>query len=248
MSDQSTDSKQPRPSGYRRMLGKIPGVRSAWHLGRALKDAWLDSSARAQLEFQQVFTRMDPWYYTTNELQILRHRREAEMLDAIRGSNRFGRVLEVGCAEGVFTEILAKRCDSLLATDISEVALARARQRRQWDEHVTFALLELRVDSLPTDFDLILAIHVLDYIQNPFTLRRVRETLVHGLRAGGYLLIGTPSGNDIYEQAWWNRYLLRGGQQINAFIAEHRELSVVASALYRLSGSVSREVLLRKAQ
>lgn len=170
------------------------------------------------------------------------------MLDAIRGSNRFGRVLEVGCAEGVFTEILAKRCDSLLATDISEVALARARQRRQWDEHVTFAPLDLRVDSLPTDFDLILVIHVLDYIQNPFTLRRVRETLVHGLRAGGYLLIGTTSGNDIYEKAWWSRCLLRGGQRINAFIAEHRDLSVVDSAIHPLPGCTSREILLWKAQ
>ncbi len=248
MSDQPTDSKQPRPSDYRRMLGKIPGVRSAWHFGCTLKVAWLDSSARAQLQLQQDFSRTDPWYYTTNELQILRHRREAEMLDAIRGINRFGRVLEVGCAEGVFTEILAKRCDSLLAMDFNEVALARARQRLWWDEHVAFELLDLRVDPLPNVFDLILAIHVLDYIPNPLLLRKVREKLVRGLRPGGYLLIGSSSHDDINEKAWWSRYLLHGGQRINAFIAEHRELSVVDSAIHRLPGSASCDILLRKTQ
>jgi SAM-dependent methyltransferase len=246
MSDDLTDFKKAPLPAYRRMLGCIPGARSGWYLGRALKDAWLDSSARAEHELKEDFSRTDPWYYKTNELEILRHRREAEMLDAVRGSSRFGRVLEVGCAEGVFTEILARRCNSLLATDISDVALARARQRCQWDERITFARLDLRVDLMPNVFDLILAIHVLEYIQNPFSLRRVRETLVSGLRAGGYLLIGSVSHNDVNEQAWWSRYLLRGGQRINAFIAAHPELSVVDSAINPLPGGVSHEILLRK--
>jgi SAM-dependent methyltransferase len=247
MSNHPTDPERLCRSRYRQMLASIPGARSCWHLARALKDAWFDSSERAKVALQQDFSRKDPWDYTTDELEILRHSREAKMLDAIRGSSRFGKALEVGCAEGVFTELLAKRCDSLLATDISEIALGRARQRRQWGKHVAFAPLDLRVDPLPNVFDLILAVHVLEYIQNPLSLRKVRERLVRGLRAGGYLLIGSISHNDIREKAWWSRYLLHGGQQINAFMASHHDLNIVDSAICQVApGSTSCEILLQR--
>jgi len=206
----------------------------------------LDGSARSQFELQQDLSQVDPWHYTTNELEMQRHRREVAMLDCVRGSNRFGRVLELGCAEGTFTEFLANRCDSLLATDFNEVALTRARQRRQWDEHVNFALLDLRSDPLPNVFDLILAIHVLDYIHSPIPLRRIREKLIAGLRPGGYLFIGCVSHDSANETAWWSRYLLRGGEQITAFFAEHRELRVVDSAIYPLAKCTSRDILFWK--
>lgn len=239
--------KSLRSSGKREAMKKIPGVWSTWHLGRALRDAWLDSSPRAQPEIKRDFSQTDPWHYTTNDLEILRHRREAEMLDGVRGINRFGCVLEIGCAEGVFTGILADRCDSLLATDFSEVALARARQRRQWDEHVTFAQMDLRTDSLPGVFDLIVAIHVLEYIKNPLSLRRVRDKLVRSLRIGGYLLIGSCTGdNEFRESLWWSRYMLRGGQRINAFMTEHPMLTVVDASINPLPGSISRDIHLRR--
>jgi GT2 family glycosyltransferase len=239
--------KQLRLSGTRAAIKKIPGVWSTWHLARALRDAWLDSSPRAQPEIKKDFSRTDPWHYTTNDLEILRHRREAEMLDGVRGINRFGCALEIGCAEGVFTEILANRCDSLLATDFSEVALARARQRRQWDEHVAFAQMDLRSDSFPGDFDLIVAIHVLEYIKTPLTLRRVRDKLVRGLRIGGYLLIGSCTGdNEFRETLWWSRYMLRGGQRINTFMAAHPQLTLVDASINPLPGSISRDILLRR--
>ena len=42
---------------------------------------------------------------------------------------RPGRTLELGCSIGVFTEMLAPRCDSLLAVDFSRTAVAEARRR-----------------------------------------------------------------------------------------------------------------------
>lgn len=169
------------------------------------------------------------------------------MLDQVRGIRRFGCALEIGCAEGVFTEILADRCDSLLATDFSEVALARARQRCQWGEHVSFAQMDLRNDPLPGNFDLIVAIHVLEYIKNPLTLRRVRDKLVRGLRSGGYLLIGSCTGdNEFRERLWWSRYMLRGGRRINAFVSAHPQLTIMDAATNPLPGSISWDVLLRR--
>lgn len=169
------------------------------------------------------------------------------MLDAVRGKKRFEKGLEIGCAEGLFTELLADRCDSLLAVDISPIALARARARRAWDERVRFAEWDLRVDPLPATYDLIVVIHMLEYLRNPLALRRARQKLVDGLRPGGYLLVGcVGEGEAVAVQAWWGRLFLRGGQRITAFIGRHPALKVISSMVCPLPVSSSFDVLLQK--
>jgi hypothetical protein len=238
---------RPGSSPMRKAISKVPGVWSTWHLGRAMRDAWLDSSPRAQPAVTEDFRHKDPWQYTTNDLEIIRHRGEADMLDRVRGNIRFGCALEAGCAEGIFTEALTDRCDSLLATDFLEVALERARNRREWGKHVTFAQMDLRNDPLPGSFDLIVAIHVVEYIKNPLVLRRVREKLVRSLRIGGYLLLGSCTGDDEFREGlWWSRLMLRGGYRINRFIADHPALTVVDAEIHPLPGSISRDILLRR--
>ena len=238
---------QARSRGMRATMKKVPGVWSTWQLGHALRDALVDSSPHAAPEIERDFSRWDPWNYTTNSLERLRHQREAEMLDRVRGIKRFGCALEIGCAEGVFTKILAERCDSLLATDFSEDALPRARQRCQGAQHVRFGQIDLRNDPLPGVFDLIVAIHVVEYIKNPLALRRVRDKLVRGLRPGGYLLLGSCTGdNEFRERLWWSRYMLRGGQRINEFVAAHPQLTIVDAGINPLPGSISRDILLRR--
>jgi O-antigen/teichoic acid export membrane protein/SAM-dependent methyltransferase len=238
-------------SSYRRLRGilrRVGFLRSVWHFMLAVKDALRDSSARQRAELNREFERsVDPWDYATNPLERQRHRREAEMLDAVRGGEKFEDALEVGCAEGIFTEILAERCESLFAVDISPVALARARARRAWDDRVRFAEWDLRVDPLPGTYDLIVVVHTLELLQNPLALRRARAKLVEGLRPGGYLLVGCTGDYDSpAAQAWWGRYLLRGGQRINGFIAQHPALRVISTTVSPVPRSVSHDVLLQK--
>jgi SAM-dependent methyltransferase len=212
----------------RRLLARVGFLRSGFYLLIAIRQALLDSPARGRAELNHEFEpREDPWDYATVSYQRDRIRTELEMLDVIRGSGRFGRALEVGCAEGIFTEMLAEKCDSLLALDISTVALARARQRCQLNARVHFAEWDLRVDPLPGSYDLIVMIHALEYIRNPIYVRRARAKLVDGLRPGGYLLVGTMKVADVFESAWWGRYFLRSGKRINNFFATHPALEVV---------------------
>lgn len=238
-------------TGYhrlRRRLGRIGFLRSGWYLALALKEAWFYSPARSRGEFNQEFERRaDPWNYDTTPCERLHHRGEAEMLDGVRGGGRFRKALEVGCAEGAFTEMLAERCEFLLASDVSPIALARARGRRLWGESVQFAELDLCLDPLPGTFDLIVVAHVLEGILNPFVLRKARDKLVKGLCPGGFLLIASTSDKDsVAENAWWGRYLIRGGERINAFMVQHPALTVVATAVRRLPKRVSLDVLCRK--
>jgi SAM-dependent methyltransferase len=189
--------------------------------------------------------RRDPWGYTTIYGRERLHR-EAGILDGVRRGARFNKALEVGCAEGVFTELLVRRCEFLLAVDICTIALARARERCRESKHVKFEEWNLLCDPLPGTFDLIVVEDVLDYIGRPWILHTVREKLVDGLRPGGYLLVGNVRQNEVLERAWWGRRLIRGGRWINAFMSQHPALSVVATATVECGGAANLEVLLRK--
>lgn len=234
---------------FHHLLARVGFLRSGYYFWLAVREAMMDSPARGLAELNHEFEpREDPWDYTTVSYQADRIRSEVGMLDAVRGAACFGKALEVGCAEGLFTESLAPRCDSLLALDISPVALTRARRRLQGDERVQFAQWDLRVDPVPDTYDLIVIIHALEYIRNPIYVRRARTKLVNSLQPGGYLLVGTMKVAEIYEDAWWGRYFLRSGKRINHFFAEHPALKVVRTAEFYLGRDyVAYDVLLRKA-
>ena len=227
-----TQGSTARPVGsglavLRRLLGRVPFLRSGWGLALTLKHFLLDSSGRARADFDREFTRSeDPWGYDTPEGQK-RLRRAMAMLDAARGAERFPQALEIGCAAGAFTELLASRCDSLLAVDISPVALQRSHERRSWPESVRFAEWDLRRDPLPGIFDLIVVMSVLEYYGRPRDLRAAREKLVEGVNPGGYLLVGDVRQSELYETTWWGKRLIRGGKWISEFVAEHPALKLV---------------------
>ena len=109
----------------RRTLGRVPFARNAWHLARELKNVVAYGAARARADFEQEFAgARDPWSFETDPVAgHHRFNRELALLEAVRGGRRFTRALEVGCAEGMFTERLAPLCGELLAVDISPVAL-----------------------------------------------------------------------------------------------------------------------------
>ncbi len=232
---------------FRHLLARVHFLRSTYFLMLALKDAWLDSPARGQTELDHEFEpREDPWDYATVSYQKDRIGREVEMLHAVHGTE-FASALEVGCAEGQFTEVLAPRCLSLLAADISTVALSRARRRLQNYPHIQFAQWDLRIDPVPGTYDLIVIVHALEYIRNPLYVRKARTKLVDALRPGGYLLVGTMRVADIYETAWWSRYFLRSGKWINKFFAAHPKLKTVQTAEFFLGKDyVAYDVLLQK--
>ncbi len=232
----------------RHSLARVGFLRSGYYLLSAIEDALRDSPERGRAELNYAFEpREDPWDYSKASDQQERICSEVKMLDDVRGGKKFGSALEVGCAEGHFTEALAPRCQSLLALDISPVALSRAGRLLEPHPNTRFAQWDLRVDPVPGSYDLIVIVHALEYVRNPVYIRRARAKLVNSLRPGGYLLIGTMKTVDVYEHAWWGRYLLRSGKRINEFFTRHPALKLMRTAEFHLGKDyVAYDVLLQK--
>ena len=214
-----------------RMILRALGIRASNHPRlAALADAVRDPYERVEAFDCDYAQGPDHWLYTTNPIERERHQVALRLLDSARADTSFGRVFEVACAEGVFTEMIAPLCESLAAVDFSEIALNRARQRCDWGNRVVFRQWNLRTDPIPGPFDVIVVMDVLSTIRRPGRLRKVIEKLVAGLRSGDLLLVGDYREGKLLEDSWLGKRLLFGGKWVVQEVATHPALATVEKA------------------
>ena len=134
-------------------------------------------------KWEAIFATTDPWDYG-NTYEQTKYDQTLEMVPP----QPIRRALEIGCAEGRFTGRLAARVSTLVAADISETALGRARARCADLHHVTFARLNLWKDALPGKFDLIVCSDVLYFAEDRLQFRRFCRKVAEHLEPGGHFL------------------------------------------------------------
>lgn len=194
---------------------------------------WLsDSHRKVRKSFSDAFRKTDPWDFERQE-EKERFQYSLELLDRVRPDAKFSTALEIGCAEGVFTEQLATRCDRLLAIDFVPTAIERARQRLQSHPEVQFDCLDFETDPLGT-FDLVVAMMVVDST-SPIEVRRRRDRVVSLVRPGGFLLLNNYRISEFLERTAWSRWLLQGGKQVNDAYARHPQLEEMRSITTKLA-------------
>lgn len=130
--------------------------------------------------WNSYFATEDPWKYGSLYEQE-KYQRQLEILPA----GPIGRALELACAEGHFTRQLAPRVGHLAATDISAIAIERARARCSDQPNVEFGVLDFAADTLPGEMDLIFCSEVLYYLDDLAELRRVAKKFAAALAPGG---------------------------------------------------------------
>lgn len=123
----------------------------------------------------------DPWGYATSEYE--RDKYEATL--AACGEGPFSDALELGASIGVFTELLAPRCERLTTIDGAPTAVAAARRRLAGVSHVDVILGEIP-DAIPIRrVDLVVASEILYYLtasELARTLARLESSMVRGGR------------------------------------------------------------------
>jgi SAM-dependent methyltransferase len=132
--------------------------------------------------FEKLYERSpDPWGFETSPYERRKYERT---LDVLQGRQRgYRNALEVGCSIGVFTAMLAPLCDELWGVDVSEKAVASARERLASFPHVRVARRRLPEETPEGPFDLIVASEVLYYWPKEVmlaALRRLEEVLAPG--------------------------------------------------------------------
>jgi predicted TPR repeat methyltransferase len=212
----------------RRRAKNVSWLRSAWYLLIVMRRRLVYRSASTSASLDELFeAKVDPWDYHSAVEQV-RHAIAETLLSQIDDPDAFDRVLEIGCAEGAFTQRLAGRCQSLLSVDVSANALARARLRCAGERSVRFSQLDLLRDQIDGQFTLAIAMDVLTYFESVSHLRALRSKIIGVIEPGGWLLIGDVRQSEVYESSWWGRRLLCGGLRICEFMAAHPQLTEVS--------------------
>jgi len=137
---------------------------------------------RPPLDFEGLHAqRADPWGVTTRWYE----QRKYALTMAALPRARYERAFEPGCSIGGLTEMLAARCEAVLASDISESALSAARER-VGAKNVTF--VHASIEDWPEgQLDLVL-ISELAYYLNDSQWGTVLQHASQSLESGGHLV------------------------------------------------------------
>lgn len=154
--------------------------------------------------FERLYTETaDPWGFEKSPYEAAKY---AATLSALP-QDRYRTAFEIGCANGVLTERLADRCDRVLAIDVAEAALARARQRCADQGGVEIQRMEVPGEwPAGALFDLVLVSEVGYYLAPP-DLARLAARCAASAPPGGHLVLvhwtGATdypiSGDDVHE-------------------------------------------------
>ncbi len=139
----------------------------------------------------------DPWQYQTRWYE----KRKRDMCLAVLPQAEYGRAIELGCGNGVFSELLARRCQSLLSIDGNKQAVQLAQQRLADLSHVrviqgVIPNVLFTIDNEPVSdkpfalkapFDLIVISEILYYLSVE-DIDRVTAWIGQNLAVGGTLL------------------------------------------------------------
>jgi SAM-dependent methyltransferase len=126
----------------------------------------------------------DPWRYAASAYERQKYNATLNALPRAR----YGSALELGCSVGVFTALLAARCDELVAVDVSEDALARAAERCRGAPHVRFAVCDLLTNFPAGRFDLVTFCE-LGFYFGPNDRRQIRDAIAGALHPDGDLVL-----------------------------------------------------------
>jgi SAM-dependent methyltransferase len=194
-------------------LRRFPRARSLYYFALECRRALRDGSELALARQDERYAASDdPWRYGLDPVEKARHALALEMLD--RWVDRDPpSALELGCGEGRFTEPLCARCASVLAVDISPIALERAGKRLGHTPNVRLRRYDIRQEPALGQFDLVVCMDVVTEIYRPLAKRRAIRKAVRCVAPKGALLVSEPLQHPVVERAIWAGLMGRGAMK-----------------------------------
>jgi SAM-dependent methyltransferase len=134
---------------------------------------------------------------------------------------RYRLALEVGCSIGVLTNLLASRCDAVVAIDAAEAPLVEATRRCADLPGVRFEQMFVPDEWPGGVFDLILLSEIVYYLSRG-DVDRLAKRVMRSLPSGGSVILVHWTGS--------TNYPLSGDQAAGLFIERIASTSVVERA------------------
>ena len=211
MRDLTMYLRQPAPDRIQMRIAETH-MRSGTFAATARAGSQAPARTLKQHYFDEVYAaNRDPWDFETSAYEAEKYASSLALLPR----ERYRNALEIGCSIGVFTQMLAERCDRLLGIDVADKALDEARKRNRAAGHVAFERKHVP-DEFPSGaFDLITVSEVGYYWCEDDLLRACRLIaerqaegddllLVHWTpKVDDYPLLGDQVHDVWLSMPWW---------------------------------------------
>jgi predicted TPR repeat methyltransferase len=155
-----------------------------------------------------LWERGDPWDFESSAYE---RDRCVQLLKMLAG-RRYARVLEIGCGAGYLTRLLAPHADQLVALDISQTAIERARSLSTRQTGVDFRVANIMEYQPQADgpWDLIVfsdTMCYLGWLYPFFDVAYLAVQLFDATRSGGRLMLANSMGenDDWLLRPWLTR-------------------------------------------
>ena len=200
--------RQPAPDQTLADVGRS-SLRLDERAGARFWSGGLEEGSLTPEYFQKIYERSgDPWGFETSAYEAAKYQATIDSLPR----NRYGRAVEVGCSIGVLTEKLARRCDEVLALDVSELALKQARERMRSVVGIDFRIMRVPHEMPEGSFDLIVVSEVA-YYWKLADLELAADRMAEMQEVGGHLVLvhwtplvhDYPLTGDAVHEYWINR-------------------------------------------
>jgi SAM-dependent methyltransferase len=159
----------------------------------------LDDGRRVQEGIASVFDRASGYYrdmrWEKNPVTRLEKRLTSEVLAQELGDGPAASALEIGCGPGTWTALLADRAAEVVALDLSEKMLERAREAVS-QPNVSFVHGDAAAFAPARAFDLVMSVRVLEYVPEWRSIVRRLESLV---APGGRAVIITKTPVSVWR-------------------------------------------------
>ncbi len=152
----------------------------------AIKRLLTENRFFVRFYFNWLYRKEDPYALMESDYEKAKL---ALVVETLRGVvPHTGSALEIGCGEGKLTAHLGEVCDKVLAVDISDLAIARAKRSLEGAPHVEVRRADVFTEELADRFDLVVCSEVLFYFE-PTQLPGVVKKVADRVSGGGRLLL-----------------------------------------------------------
>lgn len=154
----------------------------------------------------ELHCNLPPDYYEkgirTNPFQWFWHTRRfkniSQLIEPVKGE-----VLDIGSADGTFTEVIANqsKVQKVVGIDILEKSVKYARKRFKKDKRMEFLVADAH--DLPFKNNRFEAVFCLEALEHFFDPQKVLSEIKRVLKTGGYLVILVPTDTFLFKVVWW---------------------------------------------
>ena len=145
------------------------------------------------------------WYYRSikeNALQRYWHNKRFEEIAKLTEPVP-GEVLDVGCADGVFTKVILEntKARKIIGVDVLESSINWAKKHWRTNKRMKFLVAD--VHKLPFNnntFDAVFSLEMLEHIYKP---RNALKEIKRVMKRGGYGIFLVPSESNLFKIVWF---------------------------------------------